>query len=148
MWKVFPCHGFQCTLQWCHNKHNGISNHWHLDCFTKPIAQAQIKENINALRHWPLWGEFTSDLTREFPIQRASNAENVSIWCMIMYGSEALVSSACYTSIHFCLPFTLPVHINGLPMFSAAMPHTASVNINWHVMGYHAYWAKILTGHC
>ena len=29
-------------------------------------------------RHWPLWGEFTGD--RWIPAQRASNAENVSIW--------------------------------------------------------------------
>ena len=37
-----------------------------------------MKENIKAPRHWPLWGEFTG--TGEFPAQRASNAENVSIW--------------------------------------------------------------------
>ena len=24
--------------------------------FPQPFVQAQIKENINALRHWPLWG--------------------------------------------------------------------------------------------
>ena len=23
------------------------------------VYQAQIEENIKALRHWPLWGEFT-----------------------------------------------------------------------------------------
>ena len=38
----------------------------------------QIKENIKAPRHWPLCGEFTG--TGEFPAQRASYAENVSIW--------------------------------------------------------------------
>ena len=43
--------------------------------FTQPCIQVQIKENIKALRHWPLCGEFT-----EFPTQSASNAENVSIW--------------------------------------------------------------------
>ena len=37
-----------------------------------------IKENIKALRHWPLCGEFTG--TGEFHAQRASYAENVSIW--------------------------------------------------------------------
>ena len=42
------------------------------------VIQAQIKENIKAPRHWPLCGEFTG--TGEFPTQRASNAENVSIW--------------------------------------------------------------------
>ena len=41
------------------------------------VYQAQIKENIKAPRHWPLSGEFTG--TGEFPAQRASNAENVSI---------------------------------------------------------------------
>ena len=41
------------------------------------FIQAQIKDNIKALRHWPLCGEFTG--TDEFPAQMASNAENVSI---------------------------------------------------------------------
>ena len=40
------------------------------------VIQAEIKENIKALHHWPLWGQFTD----EFPAQMASNAENVSIW--------------------------------------------------------------------
>ena len=37
-----------------------------------------MKENIKAPRHWPLCGEFNE--TGEFPAQRTSNAENVSIW--------------------------------------------------------------------
>ena len=46
--------------------------------FTQLFIQVQIKENIKAPRHWPLCGEFTG--TGEFPAQKASNAENVSIW--------------------------------------------------------------------
>ena len=46
--------------------------------FTHSFIRVQIKENIKAPRHWPLCGEFTG--TGEFPAQRASNAENVSIW--------------------------------------------------------------------
>ena len=42
------------------------------------FIQAQIKENTDAPRHWPLWGEFT--VTGEIPAQIALNAENVSIW--------------------------------------------------------------------
>ena len=42
------------------------------------LFRAQIKENIKAPRHWPLCEEFTG--TGEFPAQRASYAENVSIW--------------------------------------------------------------------
>ena len=41
-------------------------------------VQAQIKENIKGPHHWLLWGEFTGD--RWIPPQRASIAENVSIW--------------------------------------------------------------------
>ena len=44
---------------------------------TQTLIRAQIKVNIKAPRHWPLCGEFTG--TGEFPAQRASNAENVSI---------------------------------------------------------------------
>ena len=29
--------------------------------YAQPFAQAHIKENINAPRHWPMWGEFTGD---------------------------------------------------------------------------------------
>ena len=42
------------------------------------FAQAKIKENIKTVRYLPLWGESSGD--RGFPLQRASNAENVSIW--------------------------------------------------------------------
>ena len=45
---------------------------------TQPFIKTQIKENIKAPRHWPLCGEFTG--TGELPAQRASYAENVSIW--------------------------------------------------------------------
>ena len=46
--------------------------------FTQPFIQAQIKENIKAPRHWTLCGEFTG--TGEFPAQRSSYAENISMW--------------------------------------------------------------------
>ena len=46
--------------------------------FTQPFIQTQITENIKVPRHWPLCGEFTG--TGEVPAQRASYAENVSIW--------------------------------------------------------------------
>ena len=39
---------------------------------------ADQRKHIKAPRHWPLWWESTGD--RWFPSQRASNAENVSIW--------------------------------------------------------------------
>ena len=49
-----------------------------LTIVTQPFIQAHIKENIKALRHWPLWGELTGH--RWIPCTKASNEENVSIW--------------------------------------------------------------------
>ena len=53
---------------------------WRLKCpaspFARVLVQAQMKENIKAPHHWPLWGEFIG----EYPAQRASKVENVSIW--------------------------------------------------------------------
>ena len=62
-------------LQWRHHEHDGVSNHQPHDCLLNHLFKVQIKENIKAPRHWPLW-----PMTDEFPAQRASNAENVSIW--------------------------------------------------------------------
>ena len=42
------------------------------------VCLGKIKENIKALRHCPLWGESIGDWW--IPSQKASNAENVSIW--------------------------------------------------------------------
>ena len=50
------------SIHWRHNEHNGVSNHRRLDCFlNQPFVQVQIKENIKAPRHWPLWEEFGGD---------------------------------------------------------------------------------------
>ena len=46
------------TLQWRHNGRDGVSTS---RLFYQPLIQAQIKENIKAPCHWPLWGEFTGD---------------------------------------------------------------------------------------
>ena len=49
--------------------------------FAQPFVHTQIKENIKAPRHWPLWRKLT--VTGGFPSQMANNAENVSIWCFV-----------------------------------------------------------------
>ena len=38
------------------------------------FVQAQIKENIKAPRHWPLWGKFTGDRESMWP---GSNPVNI-----------------------------------------------------------------------
>ena len=45
----------------------------------QPFVQAHMNEYIKAQRHWPFYGG-NSPLTGEYPVQRAINAETVSIW--------------------------------------------------------------------
>ena len=45
-------------LQWRHNERLKSPASW---LSIQPFVQAQVKENIKAPRHWPLWGEFTGD---------------------------------------------------------------------------------------
>ena len=62
---------------------------WHLTSpasrlLAQPFVQVQIKENIKAPRHWPLWVEFTGD----FPAQRASNAQQMFSFDDVIMGKN------------------------------------------------------------
>ena len=66
------------TLQWRHNEHDGVSNHQPHHCLPKRLFRRRSKE-APKLRVTGLCGG-NSPVTSEFPAQRASNAENVTIW--------------------------------------------------------------------
>ena len=66
------------SLQWCHNEHNGVSNHQRLDCLLNRLFRRRSKKT-SKLRATGLC-EGSSPATGELQAQRASNAENVSIW--------------------------------------------------------------------
>ena len=65
------------SLQWCHNEHDGASNHQRLDCLLNRLFRPRSKETPK-LRVTSLC-DANSPATDEFPAQRASNAKNVSI---------------------------------------------------------------------
>ena len=83
-WKIRVCHNdccildkksaivtsFNTAINWCYNEHDGVSNHQHLVYSTVCSGVDQSKPQSSM---WPL-------VTGGFPSQRASNAENVSIW--------------------------------------------------------------------
>ena len=71
-------HGHGFPLKWRHNKHNGVSNHRRLGCILKPLFRRRSKKP-SKLRVTGLW-EGNSPVTGEFPVQRASNVENIPIW--------------------------------------------------------------------
>ena len=65
------------TLRWRHNDHDSVSNHQPHGCLLNRLFRRRSKKT-SKLRVTGLCGEFTG--TGEFPAQRASYAENVSIW--------------------------------------------------------------------
>ena len=66
------------ALRWRHNEHDGVSNHQPRDCLLNRLLRRRSKKT-SKLRVTGLC-EGNSPVTGEFPAQRASNAENVSIW--------------------------------------------------------------------
>ena len=66
------------SFRWRHNEHNGISNHQSHDCLLKRLFRRRSKETLKLRVTGLCVGN--SPGTGEFPAQRASNAENVSIW--------------------------------------------------------------------
>ena len=66
------------TLLWRHNYHNGVSNHQPRDCLLNLLFKRRSKKTSKLRVTGLCVGN--SPITGEFPAQRASNAENVSIW--------------------------------------------------------------------
>ena len=66
------------TLQWRHNERDCVSNYRRLICLVNRLFRRRSKKT-SKLRVTGLC-ERNSTVTGEFPAQRASNAENVSIW--------------------------------------------------------------------
>ena len=66
------------TLPWRHNEHDSVSNHQPHDCLLNCLFGRRSKK-VSKLRVTGLCAG-NSPGTGEFPAQRASNTENVSIW--------------------------------------------------------------------
>ena len=66
------------TLQWRHNEHGGVSNHQPHGCLLNRLFKRKSKKTSKPCYTGLCAGN--SPETGEFPAQRASNAENISIW--------------------------------------------------------------------
>ena len=66
------------ALQWRHNGHDGVSNHQPHECVFNRAFRRRSKRTSKLCFAGFCAGN--SAVTGEFPAQRASNAENVSIW--------------------------------------------------------------------
>ena len=69
----------ETSLQWRHNVRGGVSNHQPHDCIYSTVySGADQRKHQSSASLAFVW--VNSPMTGEFPAQRASNAENVSIW--------------------------------------------------------------------
>ena len=66
------------TLRWRHNERDGVSNHQHHDCLLNHLFRRRSKKTSKV--RVTGFCERNSPVSGEFPAQRASNTENVSIW--------------------------------------------------------------------
>ena len=59
----FDCNSCRAVpLKWRHNERDGVSNYRRLDyLLNRLFVEIQIKENIQAPRHWPLSEELTGN---------------------------------------------------------------------------------------
>ena len=104
--------GSPCPLQWRHNWRDGVSNNQGLDSLLNRLFKRRSNKTTK-LRVTGLC-EGNSPVTGEVPSQRASNAENVSIWWhhhekipylerRSLYWKRAQASTGLYQFIHYPL---------------------------------------------
>ena len=104
------------TLQWRHNECGGVSNHQHLHRLLNGRFKRRSKKT-SKLRVTGLCAG-KSPVSGEFPAQKASNAENASIWWRHHEYHERVSS-------HWALSFE-NVYENS-PLFTMfCLPHTAT----------------------
>ena len=76
-WDTMSCKQ-KYRLQWRHNGRDGVSNHQPHNCLLDRLFRRRSKKTSKPRVTGLCAGN--SPVTGEFPAQRASNAENVSIW--------------------------------------------------------------------
>ena len=69
---------YHVTLQWSHNKRDGVSNHHCPDCLLNGLFRSRSKKILKL--HFTGLYEGNLPVADGYPSQRASNAENLFIW--------------------------------------------------------------------
>ena len=112
--QTLSCH--HCSsLQWHHNEHDGISNHWHLDHLVNHLFRCRSKKTSKLCVTGLCEGN--PPVTGGFPSQRSSNMENLvmssysyALYCLLlgylqtMPDSNPLVALWICNLKHNCIP--------------------------------------------
>ena len=103
------------SLQWRHNGHDGVINHQPHDCLLNRLFKYRSKKTSKLCVTGLCAGN--SPVIGEFPAQRASNAENVSIWWrhhVLTYFSRNIAGSVqdgVCMQVWFCIRVATPCNI-------------------------------------
>ena len=89
-WNIFKTIN---PIQWRHNKRDGVSNHRRLHCLLNCWFRSRSKKTSKLCVTGRCEGN--SPVTGALPTQKASNAENVSIWWRHHAGSHRSTETYC-----------------------------------------------------
>ena len=105
------------TLVWRHNKRDDVPNQRRLDCLLDTIVQDQIKENIKAPHHWPLWGELTIErwILRTKGQQRGKCVPYMTSSFFVNITSAGTDIGKSWFDWHSAIGLTTPITIFGVP---------------------------------
>ena len=112
------------TLQWRHNERYGVSNRQVHNCLLKLLFRRRSKKT-SKLSITGLCNR-NSPVTGEFPVQRASNMENVSIW---WHHHDRLTWWKPWTLFHPLFRNLLNHRESPYEGWKAVVTHNANVNI-------------------
>ena len=122
------------TLRWRHNERHGVSNHRRLDCLLNRLFRPRSKKT-SKLRVTGLCAGNTP-VTGEFPTQRASNAENVSIWwrhheVAVGVGNARRSAITLWIRLKNKKPFGNIRNMGWHTFWAASLLRTISLWLNW-----------------
>ena len=102
---------------------------------THQFVQVQVKENIKAPRHWPLWGEFTDD--RWIPPQRAIYQHAIRLLANFVLGFMSwtiFARNSNLINISWFYPQIL------LKWSLQDFAHDVTAALSWHVQTFMMIW--------
>ena len=99
------------ALRWLHNERDGVSNHQLHECLLNLLFRRRSKKT--AKLRVTGFCEGNSPVTGEFPAQRATIAENVSIWWL----HHGLFLSITFLHIEGCMCWTGPFEFRWLKVY-------------------------------
>ena len=120
------------ALPWHHNECDGISNRQPHDCLLNCLFRRRLKKTSMKLCVTGLC-EGNSWVIGQFPTQRASNAENVSIWWhhYEVIFNQSTIRTQC------TINFTEVCSIDNISILLQVMA--------WYQTGTSWYWRKVIT---